>query len=136
VAALVSGLGGGDRTPGRALRAVVAHRLELAVTDVGSDVAVGVVDPLFDLQKERIDDRVAGGGDEGILAAVARRDVARHRLVVAAGKPGCGLEALRQIEGFENLHDLLVTLHHAPSLGSASAAWNTADSSPGGRFRR
>lgn len=59
VATGVHGIGERDRAPRRALGARITHRNELAVTDVGSDVALRALDPLLDLVEIGVEERIA-----------------------------------------------------------------------------
>jgi hypothetical protein len=99
------------------------------VAHVGSDVSIRVINPLLDLGAVGVDGTATGRGDERVVAGIAHRDVMGNGLGIAARKPSRGFIALGQIERFQNLHDLLVNLHQAPSWVGCI---DTAESSPGG----
>lgn len=73
-------------------------------------------------------DRVAGRADEGIIAAVARRET-RHGLVVAAGMPGRGLKL--SVGWNASRISMTFSLRFTRAFLGIDCM-DTADSSPGG----
>jgi hypothetical protein len=79
--------------------------------DVTADLAATPLHPLLDLREERVDEMVARGWACGQAAGVARRDTARHGVMVTVRQGGRRSVRARQVERFQNAHGLLVRLH-------------------------
>ena len=123
VAAAVGVLGPGHRPPHGPLRARKAHRGELAVADVGPDVAAGLPHPLLDLGAVGVDlgrDRSPVPVPEPAFGALLRQAANGQRR--AARQPGRGPVGAGQVECFQYLHRFLARLHVRPLFGGAS--WN------------
>jgi hypothetical protein len=90
VAGGVGALGTSDCAPARPLGPLEALGQQLVVDDVGADLAVGTLDPLLDLGQEAVDQAVTGGSLGQDPARGPEPDVARDRVVRAAGELGRG----------------------------------------------
>ena len=101
-----------DRPPGRPLRPPVAHRGQLAVRDVGPDLALAPVDQLLDLRHEHIDQPRPARLRQRVPAGLPDRHVTGDRLRVAPGQLRSRPGRPREVERLENLHDLPARLGH------------------------
>lgn len=89
-------------------RAGEAEGFELVEHDMGTDLAVGALHPLLDLEQELISDAVPSAClSIGKPIGIALCDPGCDTVVGTADELRFVAEAARQIEGFEYLHDLL-----------------------------
>ena len=91
-----------------------AHRHQLVVSDIGADLAVTGLHPLLHLRQEPIDQLLAPHRRSRQLADVPTGHPLGNRVMVAVGQLAGRSITLRQIERFQNLHDLLGMLHVVP----------------------
>ena len=109
-------LGRGDRTARRALVTTEAHRDKVVIVHhVGPHLAVRALHQLLDLLEVRVDDPCPRHRLERVPAGVADGHVPSHGLRVDSCQLGCGVGAVREVEGFQYLHDVPARLGHRPS---------------------
>jgi hypothetical protein len=109
-------LGRGDRTARRALVTTEAHWDKVVlVHHVGPHLAVRTFYQLLDLLEVRVDDPCPRHRLERVPAGVPDGHVPGHGLRVDSGQLGCGVGAVREVEGFQYLHDVPARLGHRPS---------------------
>jgi hypothetical protein len=123
----------GHRPPRGAVGAAEAHRRDLLVNSVRTDLAQRPLHQLLDLRQEPVDQLGAGRRLGRIDPVPAQLHVPAHRVVVAARQLRGPAVAAGEVIRLENLHDLLIALHrttvshqvqnirgeiHWPSVGS------------------
>jgi len=113
---------------GRALRARVAHRDQLVVDDIGTDSAIGTVDPLVDLVHERLGHRRPITTFGRVQTRRSSSDIAGNGLRVAARQRGSRPERLGEVIRLQDLQDLLLRVHEiAVLLGTSTVLSNRHD---------
>jgi hypothetical protein len=132
-AGLPGPLGRSHRSPGRALRPLIAERDQLVVGDISAQLAAAALHPLLQLGPIGVHHHGPGRRVGGERASPAGGDVAGDGVMIAAGQLGGVPVASGQVERFKDLHDLLGRLHCGPSSGAAR--WH-AQSTRGGAARR
>jgi hypothetical protein len=114
-----------DRAAGGALGAGVAHREELLVSLVGTDLAEGTFDPLLDLGQVLIDQLRPGSRLVQLAASGAAVHVVLDRMVRASGQLAGITQRPCQVVGIQDFHDLLGRLQVVPPQGDGR--FSTAD---------
>src|SRR5581483_10685506 len=102
-----------------AVRALEPQRSELLERHVGPDLAVRTVDPLLELGQERIDHPFPPDWlpVDRQLAGVPLAHPVGHRVMRTTGQLPSVTETARQIECFQDLHDLLARLQRLLPVG-------------------
>ncbi len=98
---------------GGAFGAVEAELDQTFVEDVGTDLALAAVDPLFDLRQVVVDEAWSPSGTGQCQPRVTGGDVAPDDFRIDTGQLRGGMRAAGRVVGFENFHDLPVRLLHA-----------------------
>ncbi len=98
---------------GGAFGAVEAELDQTFVDDVGTDLALAAVDPLFDLRQVVVDEAWSPSGTGQCQPRVTGGDVAPDGFRIDTGQLCGGMRAAGRVVGFENFHDVPVRLLHA-----------------------
>lgn len=102
-----------DGASGGAFGAVEAELDQTFVDDVGTDLALAAVDPLFDLRQVVVDEAWSPSGTGQCQPRVTGGDVAPDGSRIDTGQLCGGMRAAGRVVGFENFHDVPVRLLHA-----------------------